>query len=671
MMQKEYPRVNIKLEGKQAAWTLAGMPFYPFDAVKQQEDGVTEYISHCPKFRVESRSARFGGSVRIENTVVNDGELPLKLIQVSSLLISGLNRGGSRPWWDKERFLVHFCRSAWQGEMQWQTAVLTELGVYPASNHANTSAAVFASVGSMSTSQFYPLILIEDLELGCIHYFELEGAHSYRFEIGVRTEEEGELLYLEGNSAFFHQDGFRKTLEPGGRFVAARGVYGTVKGGFQEAVRALTEYKRRTSPARFAEKPPVVFNEYMNCIWTDPTKQNLLPNIDAAAEAGAEIYCIDAGWYQTPGSREQCCGDWEWCDARFGRDGFLGILDYIRQKGMLPGVWLEVENCGARSRAYREMRDCLLRRNGEILGGERAFFDFSLEKTRRYMMGVIDRLYAAGVRYIKNDYNQTIGFGADGGEYPGEKLRASIHGFYQFIDAVRLKYPALILENCSSGAMRADHETLRRFSLQSISDQECCFLNPSIVSGSHACYPPEKAGIWAYPYPMPWEERHGICEAYLSAVSARFQDGEETVFNMVCGMFGVMYLSGRIEFADRFNKSLICEAVETYKSIRRYIPEAVPCFFPKPFGIEEEGIFALGLYHAQSRTLLLGVFRIGGDEREKEYDLSAYTDEDASACLLYPVKNETQYTWKDGRLAVVPDAEHCARLFRVRPGQGR
>lgn len=79
------------------------------------------------------------------------------------------------------------------------------------------------------------------------------------------------------------------------------------------------------------------------------------------------------------------------------------------------------------------MRDCLLRRNGEILGGERAFFDFSLEKTRRYMMGVIDRLYAAGVRYIKNDYNQTIGFGADGGEYPGEKLRASIHGFYQFI----------------------------------------------------------------------------------------------------------------------------------------------------------------------------------------------------------------------------------------------
>ncbi len=35
----------------------------------------------------------------------------------------------------------------------------------------------------------------------------------------------------------------------------------------------------------------------MNTLMGDPTTEKLLPLIDAAADAGAEVFCIDAGWY--------------------------------------------------------------------------------------------------------------------------------------------------------------------------------------------------------------------------------------------------------------------------------------------------------------------------------------------------------------------------------------
>ena len=43
-------------------------------------------------------------------------------------------------------------------------------------------------------------------------------------------------------------------------------------------------------------------------------------------------------------------GDWEPCDARFGEAGLQGLLDEIRSRGMIPGIWLEMEVCGDATR---------------------------------------------------------------------------------------------------------------------------------------------------------------------------------------------------------------------------------------------------------------------------------------------------------------------------------
>ena len=68
--------------------------------------------------------------------------------------------------------------------------------------------------------------------------------------------------------------------------------------GFEGAMAGLTRYRRALRrPHPDHQRLPVIFNDYMNTLMGDPTTDKLLPLISAAAEVGAEYFCIDAGWY--------------------------------------------------------------------------------------------------------------------------------------------------------------------------------------------------------------------------------------------------------------------------------------------------------------------------------------------------------------------------------------
>ena len=65
---------------------------------------------------------------------------------------------------------------------------------------------------------------------------------------------------------------------------------------FDKAMGQLTTYRRRIRrPNQDNEKLPIIFNDYMNCLFGDPTTEKELPLIDAAAEIGCEYFVIDAG----------------------------------------------------------------------------------------------------------------------------------------------------------------------------------------------------------------------------------------------------------------------------------------------------------------------------------------------------------------------------------------
>lgn len=279
------------------------------------------------------------------------------------------------------------------------------------------------------------------------------------------------------------------------------------------------------------------------------------------------------------------------------------------------------------------------------------------------MTNVIDRLYKVGVRYIKNDYNQTSGIGFDGEFCNGEEVRVQSLAFIDFIDMIKEKYPDLIIENCASGSLRTDGSMMKHFELVSVSDQEYYYNNPSILAGMQACVQPEKCGSWAYPYPQLYEY------IFSSAAEAVDTDSErninETAFNMINGMMGLMYMSGHIEFADDINTKLIKEAVSVYKTNRPFIKSAYPIYPSGRFGIGKKGFYAYGLTDKNRDKILLAVWRIGSLEDVEVFDLSKYISGNCSVKPIYPHSLDTEFSYSNGKLSVKLNETYTARLFEI------
>lgn len=611
-----------------------------------------------------------GDSCEVYTEIVNSTEKPLRYSQISSAFVE-VENPGSLSWGARQKYRVHFCRGCWLGEGQWQTRTLAELGLYDTGcGHQNRSFAAISSVGSWTTAPYYPMLLLEDLECGITHYFEILPHGSWYIEIAEGYNDAGrETLFVFLSGGVEKNDAFRISLAPGEHYKTVSAVYGTVNGGFEAAVAALTRYKRAKSLANYPDNiPPVCYNDYMNCVWAMPSAEKEFPLIDAAAEAGAEVFTMDAGWYTAednalnqPGNWGIGLGDWVVNDELFAPHTLAEIIRYTNEKGMRFGIWLEIECVTKFSAGYTKYADCLLTRAGDVINEGRAFYDFRRPEIREKITAVFDRLYAMGVRYVKNDYNNTIGLGCDDSSCLSEGLRASQEAFLSLIDEIRAKYPDLWIESCASGAMRSDAGTLSHFQLQSVSDQEVYTNMPSIITGSLACIQPEKLGIWAYPYPIRYDDRmkYEIPEEQRRACA----DGRETVFNMVNAMLGTPYISGRIDAADDLNRRLIHDAVRVYKSIRADIPKSTPIFPTGMFHLGDTGVFCTGNLVPEKKCAYLAVWKIGTEE-SGVIDLSRYGAV-KNVELLYPTAAGYAAREDGGALRVTLPKGDAALFVRV------
>lgn len=639
---------TVKLSGGNKDWTLAATASVDFTA---ETDGA--YSSDCG-LTVREKLFEFGYASRVEYTVRNDSENEIGLEHVSSGRFDF--GGGLMPWYDERKYKVYVCYFTWQGEAQWKKYSLADLGLYHASNHRDVNAIRLRSVGNQSTACYYPQIFIEDAELNKMYFFEIEASGNWYIEIGGNNDG---ALRAELNSAFFNNDNWHFELKSGEEYTASPCVFGEVDGGFEEAVAALTDFRRASAKAKL-KSPPVCFNDYMNCLWAMPETHKLIPLIDKAAEVGCEVFCIDDGWQKKLNQEISCMGDWNPRDERFPGYGFEGIIKYIADKGMLPGAWLELNSVAETSEAFGNLSGCFLMRNGGYVGSAgNCQFDFRKKETCDYVTGVFDKLYGLGVRYIKNDFNQTSGIGVDGEYGVGEQLRQNSLAFDKLIDDIRAKYPDLIIENCASGSMRTDGSIMKHFHLVSVSDQEYYYNNPSILSGSAACVQPEKCGSWAYPYPQLFDDRMLAPEECMKPD----YDKKETIFNMINGMLGIMYLSGHIELADGENTGLIKEAVELYKKNRDFIANAYPIYPSGIIPIEKNGFYSYGLQ--KDGKILLAVWRINSEENTAAFDLSKYTGGRGSARVIYPIEEQTEFLYVNGKLSVKLDGKYEARLFEI------
>jgi len=413
--------------------------------------------------------------------------------------------------------------------------------------------------------------------------WQIEHNGAWRWEIGHDTV--GDYLSLSGPT---HADnGWLRRLKPNESFASVPVAF-AVAGSFAGVVANMTSYRRASRLLHSdQERAPVIFNDYMNTLNGDPTTEKLLPLVDAAATVGAEIFCIDAGWYDNDGDWWDSVGEWHPSTIRFPR-GLVEVIDRIRALGMTPGLWLEPEVVGVRSPLVAELpSDAFFSLAGErLVEHHRHHLDLRHPAARAHLDGVIDRLITEfGIGYFKFDYNINPGMGTDEhADSAGDGLLGHNRAHLDWLESVLGRHPDLILENCASGAMRSDWAMMSRLQLQSTSDQQEPLLYPPIAASAPLTVLPEQAANWAYPQPS--------------------MTDEEIAFTLVTGLAGRFFLSGHLDQMTPEQIELVTDAVQVAKAMRGRLPESTP-FWPLGLPRWNDPWVCLGLATPDDSVLLL------------------------------------------------------------------
>ena len=124
--------------------------------------------------------------------------------------------------------------------------------------------------------------VIENVEANNAIMWQIENNGSWTWVISDISD----TLYLKVSGPTDNENHWYKELKPGESFEGVKATI-TVGEDFSDALCALTSYIRKIRRANRADSYlPVIFNDYMNCLWADPTTEKMIPIIDKAAEIG-------------------------------------------------------------------------------------------------------------------------------------------------------------------------------------------------------------------------------------------------------------------------------------------------------------------------------------------------------------------------------------------------
>jgi alpha-galactosidase len=340
-------------------------------------------------------------------------------------------------------------------------------------------------------------------------------------------------------------------------------------------------------------------------------------------------------------------GEWLPSAKRFP-GGIREVLDLIRAKGMVPGLWLELEVMGINCPlAKRVPDDWFFSRHGRrVIDNARYQLDFRTPAVRAHADAVIDRVvkeYGAG--YIKMDYNINAGTGTDrAADSAGDGLLEHQRAYLAWLDGVFARHPELVIENCGSGGLRMDYAMLARCSIQSTSDQTDYRLYPYISAACATAVAPEQAAIWSYPL------KNG--------------DVDEVVVNMVNALLGRIHQSGHLAELSSERLAAVREGIAAYKALRGDIPVSDP-FWPQGLPRWGAGWAAHGLRGPQ-RTHV-AVWRLEGEDPVIELPIPHLAGKAVRVVTAYPVSAEGGTVWSSGRgvLTVRQPRRNTARVLTL------
>jgi alpha-galactosidase len=586
--------------------------------------------------------------VRCYNTITNIGKEAQTLEYISSFCYTGIEKEGNMSSDDKMNLWIPY--NGWQKEMSWKKFTFTDLGMaqtQPTVTQRTSQIIEITNTGNWSTKKYLPMGYLENTEAHTSLYWQIEHNGSWHYEIS----DQNNTFYLCVSGPTEVQSQWYQVLQPGDSFETVPVAVGVAIDDFDTAMGELTKYRRMIRrPNQDNEDLPVIFNDYMNCLFGDPTTEKEFPLIDVAAESGCEYYVIDAGWY-APGEWWDSVGEWRESKERFP-NGIKEVTDYIRKKGMVPGVWLELEVMGIECEKAKKAPDnwFFVRHGKRVFDRSRYQLDFRNPEVIEHVDEVIDRVVREyGARYIKMDYNIEPGAGTEiDADSVGQGLLEHERAYLRWLDGVFKRYPDLVIENCSSGGLRIDYALLSRYSIQSTSDQEDYRNYATIAANAITGVTPEQAAVWSYPM------KNG--------------DKEEVIYNMINAMLLRIHQSGHLAELSKERLDLVKEGIACYKSIRSDIKHALP-FWPNGLADNKDSWLCSGI--KTEEKAYLAVWKRYAKEDTWTIDLSKSLWENGKRIqkvrCVYPIQEETEFVFDSEKmmLSVTFDKPVMARLFEI------
>ena len=153
--------------------------------------------------------------------------------------------------------------------------------------------------------------------------------------------------------------GFRKWLAPSEQWESTwvfTALYENSSDPYEVLNTTVSDYVRLhmgTRLSQIPEKPVFIYNTWVPFLHNINDKL-IYELADAAAECGIEEFIIDDGW-------QDSYGDWG-IDKKKFPDGLKPVFDYIKSKGMKPGLWISLGAAESKSKVFREHPEWLVRK---------------------------------------------------------------------------------------------------------------------------------------------------------------------------------------------------------------------------------------------------------------------------------------------------------------------
>lgn len=204
-------------------------------------------------------------------------------------------------------------------------------------------------------------------------------------------------------------------------------------------------------------------------------EETILRDIDGAADVGLELFQLDAGWYPRENPEHvfdftNGLGSWQVDRERFP-SGLARLREHAHSRGLKFGLWVEPERVALMTVGRPGMAEerFLAQRDGAYHPGvpnedaRDAQICLADPAARAWVVQRLTQLVDE-VRpdNIKWDFNRWIHCNRPGHDHPAdggnfEHTRA----LYAILAALRERYPALTIENCSGGGNRVDFALAR------------------------------------------------------------------------------------------------------------------------------------------------------------------------------------------------------------------